>query len=118
MKKYKIMLLKEIRKIQNKEKCGKWVFGLDDDFMNASNYLVILKNKTAFYVLSGTNGISPFKFNDVVYVKKEFIKSSGATCIDSNNGYMCLTRRQMMQLNIDMLNKYNVKTIVKYDDWS
>lgn len=80
-------LLKEIRKIKNRyvHNSG-WGFCVEDEFLNALEYVVILKNGSIFFIQPGSYIIPDFKFSDVLYVRKTNYNKYSYDFVDSIRG--------------------------------
>lgn len=80
-------LLKEIRKIKNRYAHNSgWGFCVEDEFLNALEYVVILKNGGIFFIQPGSYIIPDFKFSDVLYVRKTNYNKYSYDFVDSIRG--------------------------------
>jgi hypothetical protein len=105
--KIKRQLLKEVRKIQHKMHNHDFSICGDTIYMNALEYLVILKNGKAFCITPYTYFVPYFRFKDVLFVKKRFYNPQKFEYVDSEMGYY--SKRIMVY---KYLIKYNSTLIV------
>ena len=114
-------LLKEIRKIKNYYKHhSSWGFGVDNEFLNALEYVVILKNRSIFYIQPGSYKIPDFRFSDVLYVRKTNYNNYNYEFVDNLLGGYNTTIMEARSTITKLMKKYKTTAIIKTtldDDW-
>ncbi|MBO7210531.1 MAG: hypothetical protein J6V44_05955 [Methanobrevibacter sp.] len=113
MKQVRKQLLKELRRIQYKTNTGKWVFGVDETYLNALEYFVVLKNGTSFYIQPGSYIIPEFRFKDVLYIRKTLSSSYGRKHMNTTLGYFNFTTKELHSYEKDIIKKYNAVKLVR-----